>query len=77
MKAILIMFTCLFLGQQVFGQDPIIYLGDFQSGLACPTQAKELSFKYPTGVTPPNSITFKIISFEFFQKEGTSLETNF
>ncbi|MDC1196397.1 hypothetical protein N8010_03445 [Crocinitomicaceae bacterium] len=58
MKAILIMFTCLFLGQQVFGQDPIIYLGDVQSGLACPTQAKELSFKCPPEVTPPNSITF-------------------
>ena len=58
MKAILIMFTCLFLGQEVFGQDPIIYLGDFQSGLACPTQAKELSFKCPPEVTPPNSITF-------------------
>lgn len=77
MQAILIMFTCLFLGAQVLGQDPILYLGDVQSGLACPTQAKELSFKYPTGVTPPNSITFKIISFKLFQKEGASLKTNF
>ncbi len=77
MQTILIMFTCLFLGAQVLGQDPILYLGDVQSGLACPTQAKELSFKYPTGVTPPNSITFKIISFKLFQKEGASLKTNF
>ena len=77
MKAILIMFTCLFLGAQVLGQDPILYLGDVQSGLAFPTQAKELSFKYPTGVIPPNSITVKIISFKLFQKEGASLKTNF